>query len=529
VAAESGLDFVHRNGATGRFYLPETMHGGVAFLDFDNDSYLDVYLIQSGALPPQPSKEPNGNRLFRNRGDGSFEDITQAAGVGDKSHGVGVAVADYDRDGWVDIYVTNLGANRLYRNNGPDAGGQVTFSDVTEEAGVGDPAYSTSATFLDFDKDGDLDLWVTNYVDWRTGLEHRCVGRNGLPDYCAPGTYEPVPDTLYRNDGEGANGIVAFTDVSESAGLLENPASGLGVVAADFDGDGYVDVYVANDQLPNQMWINTGDGRFVDEALQRGSALNEFGRAEAGMGVTAADVDADGDWDLFSVHLSGESNTLYRNEGDFFRDATVESGLGFASVPYTGFGTSFFDFDHDGLLDLFIANGRVNRGEDLEPDFREPNQLLRGLPGGTFAAVTGAGAALELLEVSRGAAFGDYDNDGDLDILVGNNGGPVRLLRNELTERRHWLQVQLDGQPRFDRDAVGAEVIVESNGRRQRRMVQPGFSYCSSSDPRVHFGLGEAGSTVRLTVIWPDGERQILENVAADQRLEIAAPKPGSR
>lgn len=515
------------------------MHAGAAFLDYDNDSRLDVYLVQGGPLPLELGAEAQGgeaarggeavgNRLYHNLGDQGFEDVTDAAGVGDLGYGAGVAVADYNRDGWVDLYVTNLGPNRLYRNNGANGSADFTdsvgFTEVAHLAGVDHPGYSTSAAFFDYDGDGDLDLWVCNYVEWSVDREKPCLGANGLAGYCSPLEYAASPDTLYRNDGVDAEGRVTFTDVSEAAGILEHPATGLGVVTADFNGDGLPDVYVANDQMPNHLWINQGNGAFANEALLRGSALNEFGEPEAGMGIAIGDVDHDGDWDLFIVHLSGETNTFYRNEGDYFRDVTDELRLGAVSRPYTGFGTALFDYDNDGTLDLFIANGKVNRGETLALDFREPNQLLHGMDDGSYEDVSDSGGALDLREVSRAAVLGDYDNDGDIDILIANNGGPVRLLRNEASGDRHWLEIALNGAPRHDRDALGARVIVETEGRKLQAQVRPAYGYCSSSDPRLHFGLDRSRVVERLTVIWPDGQVQELENIAADQILSLTAP-----
>jgi hypothetical protein len=516
VAAEAGLDFVHENGATGEYYYPELMQGGCAFVDYDDDSFLDVYMVQSGRLPVDPANNPEGNRLYRNRGDGTFEDVTEVGGVGDRGYGSGVAAADYDRDGDVDLYVTNLGPNVLYRNEGDG-----TFTDVTAAAGVGDDGYGSSAAFVDYDDDGDLDLYVANYLDWSLGIERDCYSRGGMRGYCSPGVYaRPQHDTLYRNEGDGT-----FTDVSKEAGILADAGHGLGVVANDLDGDGDTDIYLANDQMPNILWINEGDGTFVDEALVRGCALNAHGRPEAGMGVVAEDVDDDGDWDLFMCHIDGETNTFYRNDGGYFEDVTEMLGLGAVSQAYTGFGTSLFDYDCDGIQDIFIANGRVRLGDTMREDYSEPNQLLRGLGTGVFEDVSAqAGEALELLEVSRAAAFGDYDNDGDVDIVVNNNDGPARLFRNEACEGRHWISIQLRGR-NLDRDAIGALVTVETDGQVRRRIVQPAYSYCASNDTRVHFGLGDRDAVDTLTVTWPDGRVERHTDVPADQFLLLTEPE----
>jgi len=523
-ASEAGLDFVHRNGAVGDYNYPELLVGGGALLDFDEDGLLDVYLVQSGPVPgaPEaatsagPAADRPGNRLYRNLGDGAFEDVTDAAGVGDTSYGAGATAADYDRDGPVDLYVTNVGLNRLYRNLGSGV-----FEDMTERAGVGDPAWSSGSVFFDYDGDLDLDLFVANYVVWSAGRERPCLGPNGLRNYCNPAEYPPAPDTLYRNDGGGR-----FTDVSEAAGIRSVAGPGLGVVAADFDGDGLSDLYVANDQAANHLWLNRGDGTFREDALARGAAFNELGQPEAGMGIAVADPDGDGDLDLFLTHLSGETNTFYRNDGGgFFQDVTDEARLGGVSKPYTGFGTSWFDYDGDGHLDLFVANGKVTPGDTAAFDYREPNQLLRGTPSGRYEDVSGrAGAALDLLEISRGTAFGDLDNDGDIDFLVVNNEGPARLFRNEVGNASSWLIVDLCGGGVFGRSAIGARVTVRAGGRSFSRDVRPAYSFAVANDPRVHFGLGDANQVDRMEVRWPDGAVTDRANVEVNRILRLLAP-----
>ena len=526
-AAHAGLDFVHRNGAVGDYNYPELLVGGGALLDVDDDGLLDVYLVQSGPVPgvdgdgssfgsDGPAADRPGNRLYRNLGAFAFEDVTESAGVGDTGYGAAAAAADYDRDGRVDLYVMNVGANRLYRNLGAFA-----FEDVTESAGVGDASWSSSGIFFDYDGDLDLDLFVVNYVVWSADRERPCLGPNGLRNYCNPAEYPPAPDTLYRNEGNGR-----FVDVSRAAGIRSAAGPGLGVVAGDFDQDGLVDLYVANDQAANHLWLNQGDGTFQEDALRRGAALNELGQPEAGMGVAAADPDGDGDLDLFLTHLSGETNTFYRNDGaGFFLDATDEVRLGSVSQPYTGFGTSWFDYDGDGVLDLFVANGKVTPGDTAAFDYREPNQLLRGLPSGRYEDVSyRVGAALELLEVSRGAAFGDLDNDGDVDIVVANNGGPARLLRNEVGNRQSWLIVDLCGGGVLDRSAIGSRITVETDGRIRTRDVQPAGSFAVASDARVHYGLGDAGRVDRLEVRWPHGAVTERLGVAVNGVLRLLAP-----
>ena len=523
-ASEAGLDFVHHNGAVGDYNYPELLVGGGALLDFDEDGLLDVYLVQSGPVPGAPEAATSagsaanrpGNRLYRNLGDGTFEEVTDAAGVGDTSYGAGATAADFDRDSLVDLYVTNVGPNRLYRNLGDG-----TFGDVTEPAGVGDPAWSSSSVFFDYDGDLDLDLFVANYVVWSAARERPCLGPNGLRNYCNPAEYPPAPDTLYRNDGGGR-----FTDVSEAAGIRSVAGPGLGVVAADLDGDGLTDLYVANDQAPNHLWLNRGDGTFREDALSRGAALNELGQPEAGMGIAVADPDGDGDLDLFLTHLSGETNTFYRNDGGgFFQDVTDEARLGGVSQPYTGFGTSWFDYDADGVLDLFVANGKVTPGDTAAFDYREPNQLLRGTQSGRYEDVSGrAGAAMELLEVSRGAAFGDLDNDGDVDIVVVNNEGPARLLRNEVGNASSWLIVDLCGGGVLDRSAVGSRVTVQAGGRSWTRDVMPARSFAVANDPRVHFSFGDILGVDHIRVDWSHGGVTERSAVPVNSVLRLLAP-----
>ncbi len=534
VAQDVGLDFRHFSGATGEFYLPEVMGSGVAVLDYDADGDLDVYFLQGALLDPKksvgdslfpwPEDHPPANRLFRNllieEGRLRFQDVTSEALVGDRGYGMGAATGDYDNDGDLDLYVTNSGPNVLYRNNGDG-----TFTDVTLQAGTGHPRWSTSAAFFDYDLDGDLDLFVTNYVDFHQKSNKECWSTAGQRDYCNPSAYEPLSDRLFQNLGSGK-----FLDVTEEAGIGLALGPGLGVVCADFDSDGWLDVYVANDGTANQLWKNKGDGTFEDLGLVSGAAYNATGLPEAGMGVTAGDFDDDGDEDIFVTHLTRQTNTLYVNDGAAqFRDDTIRYGLAGSSHSYTGFGTEWFDYDNDGRLDLFVANGAVYRIASLRGEIHpyHQNNLLfhNGLFGdgqeGKLHEAAAAGAALTLLEVSRGAAFGDIDNDGDVDIVVANNSGPARLLLNQAGSRRHWLQVRLQGV-KSNRDGMGARVGLLREGKPPLwRRVHTDGSYLSSNDHRVHFGLGDQSIVQGVVVHWPGGRSERWDEVASDQILNL--------
>ena len=522
VADAVGLNFRHFIGSTGEFFLPEIMGAGGALVDYDRDGDLDVYLLQGAAL--DPSKSPGstrfappqqhwpGNRLFRNElvptGSLSFTDVTDAAGVGHQGYGQGATVGDFDNDGDADIYVTNFGSNVLYRNNADG-----TFSDITRQAGVDDPRWSAGAAFLDYDRDGALDLFVTNYVDFTIRNNKVCYDPTGGRDYCNPAVYGSVPDKLFHNERTGR-----FTDVSDQAGIGTAFGNGLGVVCADFDSDGWIDIYVANDGNPNQLWRNQGDGTFEDVALMAGVAYNANGLAEASMGVTVGDFDTDGDEDLFVTHLALETNTLYLNNGSgLFHDVTNQMSLGGASATYTGFGTEFLDYDNDGFLDLFVANGAVTNIASLRGSpypFHQRNQLFRGLGLGRFVEVNAlGGSALALSEVSRGAAFGDIDQDGDVDVLVTNNNGPARLLLNDVGSDGHSLRVRLEGVE-SSREGIGARVAVFGSGPALLwKRVHSDGSYLSASDATLHFGLGDDAAVQGIGVVWPNGKREIWRDI----------------
>jgi enediyne biosynthesis protein E4 len=445
-----------------------------------------------------------------------FTDVTKQAGISVRGYGMGVAVGDYDNDGYLDLFVTSFGATTLLHNNGDG-----TFSDATKAAGVGDTLWSTSAAFFDYDRDGSLDLFVARYVDFTPGANKQCSDPAGARDYCGPRAYRPVPDRLFHNDGHGR-----FVDVTERAGITKAYGAGLGVAVGDYNGDGWPDLYVANDATPNQLWINRRDGTFVDEGLISGSALNAAGNPEGSMGIASGDFDLDGDEDLFVTNIVGETSVLYVNDGrGNFEDARARVGLAPPTAAFTGFGTDWIDYDNDGWPDLFVANGAVNiveaqRGQPSP--YRMRNQLFHNLAGRRFEETSAAaGPAFARAEIGRGAAFGDIDNDGDEDIVVTNNNGPVRLLLNQAAPRSHWLQVRLDERP-GNRFGIGALVGVERAGHPTLwRRVRTDGSYLSASDVRVHFGLGASSSISAVVVQWPDGRRERWTGIAGDRLVML--------
>ncbi len=521
IAAQVGLTFVHDAGATGQFFMPEVMGAGAGLFDYDNDGDLDVYLLQNQSLDPaRPVTPGRTHRLFRNELVQSktlaFTDVTAGSGLGGTSYGMGVATGDYDNDGDTDLYVTALGPNTLYRNNGDS-----TFTDVTAAAGVNDERWSTAATFIDYDRDGDLDLFVANYLDFSVTANKQCFDPAGARDYCGPRSYRAVPDRLFRNDGGGR-----FTDVSEISGITKADGAGLGVATGDYNGDLWLDLYVANDAMPNQLWINQKDGTFLDEGPLAGVALNAAGNPEGSMGVASGDYDRDGDEDLLVTNIIAETFALYTNDGRAgFDDTRVSAGLAQPTSAFTGFGTDWIDYDNDGWLDVFAANGAVNiieaqRGQPVP--YRMRNLLFRNLGNGKFADTsTQGGPAFARAEVGRAAAFGDLDNDGDTDILVTTSNGPVRLLRNRVGTRASWLQVRLDNGA-ANRLGLGALVHVDRAGAPpQIRRVRTDGSYLTAQDPTLQFGLGDWKGPVTVRVDWPSGtsERFAVANVG--QRVTL--------
>ncbi|MDE2850862.1 MAG: CRTAC1 family protein [Acidobacteriota bacterium] len=526
--ASAGLDFQHWNGMSGNLYYPEVVGAGAALFDYDNDGDLDLYLVQgnflgnegdrSSATTPWTADRPPRDRLYRNDlelGDGRatvrFVDVTEESGIAAAGYGMGVVAADLDNDGWVDLYVLNLGANQLWRNEGDG-----TFSDRTEASGTGDPRWSVAAAAADYDGDLDLDLFIVNYLHFSLATHKTCLTERSEIDYCLPSAYQPAPDALLVNDGSGR-----FEDATVAAGLAAaRPGNGLGILAADLDGDRRLDFYVANDLMPNHLWRGGGSGQLVENGLISGAALNADGEAEASMGVAAGDYDGDGDLDLFLTHFHRETNTLYRNDSKpgvaQFRDRTNATGLGRPSWDATAFGTGFVDLDNDGWLDLAAVNGAVTfaagrpRTEDDPFPLDQPNQAFLNVAGGgggrRFEPAPAGLLDAETPFVSRGLAAGDVDNDGDVDLVITNNNGPVRLLLNRADPDADWIGVApLLDTGRGRRPASGVTVRVHRTGAPPLvRLAGGGGSYASWGDPRVAVPAG-VRKVDRIEVQWPDG------------------------
>ncbi len=506
VSKKVGISFQHVKGASAEKYLVETMGSGGGFLDFDNDGWLDVYLVDSGSTPTSKSTAAAVNRLYRNNGDGTFSDVTEKAGVGDSSYGMGSAFADYDNDGFVDIYVTNLGPNILYRNNGDG-----TFSDVTNKAGVGDALWSSSAAFGDYDGDGNLDLYVANYLRF-TFASHRTCYSGDLLVYCYPHSYDGAPNTLYRNLGNGS-----FETVTGRAGVKEDSqySKTLAVLWFDMDNDRDLDLYVVNDTTANYLFENKGKGKFEDVALLSGAAFNGMGMAQSGMGVDAADLIGSGRFAMFVTNFSMQTNDLYWNQGDgTFSDHTLQAELATPSFMPLGFGANFFDYDNDGGIDLFVANGHVfDNIATINPslEFAQPNQLFHNDGGAKFSSASSQGGSyFSVKNVSRGSAVGDFNNDGRIDLMVMNNDDKVDLLQNRSETSHRWLKLKLKGT-HCNRDAVGAKVVLKAGGYSLTQEVRAGSSYLSQSDLRLHFGLGARDRVDSISVSWPCGKDQALE------------------
>lgn len=516
-AERTGLLFQHYNGWTGQYHLPEIAGSGCAFFDFDNDGDLDVYMSQGAAYSPDSAKWTGAGalrgKLFRNdlstKSGLKFTDVIDKSGIVATGYGMGMTVGDFNNDGWNDLYLCNLGANQLWRNNGDS-----TFTNVTKFSGTTSPEWSTSASFFDYDRDGWLDLLVVNYVDFDLARSPICYTNTTARDYCMPGAFRPAGNHLFRNKGDGS-----FAEVTATAGMSKEFGHGLGVVTADFNGDGWLDVYVANDGDPNQLWINNKNGTFKNTALLAGAAVNRNGQPEAGMGVDAGDFDGNGTEDIFVTHLMEETNTLYVNSGNgLFEDRTPESGLALQSRRFTGFGTLWFDYNNDGWLDLAVTNGAVRVLPELalkkDPfPFSQSNQLFRNNGKGGFEDVS-AQAGQDFLSpiVGRGAAFGDVDNDGDTDILIANNNGSARLFLNQVGNRNSWLGLRLVGLTKRDELGAQVEIVVSEKDVRWRRVRTDG-GYLSAHDPRVLIGLNQATKIERVRVHWRSGKSEEWKNL----------------
>jgi hypothetical protein len=527
-AERTGLRFTHANGMLGAHSMTEILGSGVALVDYDNDGDLDVFLVQSHGR----------SRLFRNNlvetGSLSFTDVTDASGIVTNGYGMGVATGDFDNDGFVDLYVTSFGSNQLFHNNGDG-----TFTDVSKSSGTDVAGWSVSAVFFDYDRDGWPDLFVGTYLLYSLDHNTQCFSPSGAVDYCTPNTYRPQPSRLFHNNRDGT-----FTDVTARSGIGSEFGPALGVSTADFNGDGWIDLFVANDSQPNQLWINQHDGTFKNTALAAGVALTAEGKAEASMGVDAGDADNDGDEDLFITEQNGEGHNLYINDGKgAFEDQSARSGLAAASLAFTGFGTAWFDYDNDGWLDLLTVNGAVQTIQALaqahDPfPLHQTKQLFRNVGHGRFEDVSAkAGRVFQLSEVGRGAAFGDIDNDGDTDVVVNNNNGPARVLINNVGNRKHWLglrladtrsvRLQADDRPaKAGHYVPGARVeVIRKNSPTIWRRSRVDGSYASANDPRVLVGLGDSTETPTVRVHWVDGRTTELTNVSIDRYITVTEPR----
>ena len=524
VTKQAGLDkFHHRSGTPRKATILETMGSGVALLDYDNDGWLDIYLLNGSTVAAMKGQEPQPRAmLLHNNHDGTFTDVTEKAGIANERWGFGVAIGDYDNDGWPDIYVANYGKNRLYHNNRNG-----TFTDVAEKAGVALGGWSTSPTWGDYDHDGRLDLFVPGYVKF--DLDHPPIaGQGTIPEnfcqfrgievMCGPRGLPGEPDHLFHNNGDGT-----FTDVSVRAGVADaSRYYGLAAVFVDVDDDGWLDLAVANDSVPNYLYRNRHDGTFEDISYASGFALSEDGREQASMGIAVGDYNRDGKVDLFTTTFSDDYKTLYRNDGGgSFSDVSYRAGLASPTIPFLSWGTAFIDYDNDGLLDLFIANGHVYPQVDQQDwgtTWAERPQIFRNLDGSKFKEVPPAtGSGLADVVSARGAAFGDLFNDGHIDVVLNNLDSMPVLLRNVIENGNQWLTIKLVGGPKSPRDATGAKVFLSAGGVRQRMDIFSGGTYQSSSDPRVHFGLGQAKTIDSFEIHWPSGFKQMVDVTALNR------------
>lgn len=518
VAAAAGISFQHDNAASAEKYLIETMGSGCGWIDYDRNGLMDLYLVNGAATRLYTPKHRLQSALYRNNGDGTFTDVTAKSGVGAEGlFGMGIAVGDYDNDGFPDLFVLGYGRCILYHNNGDG-----TFTDATAKAGVENSGrWGSSAAWFDYDNDGRLDLVIANYVDWAPDNNFWCGDHGpGLRSYCHPDNYHGEAPTLYHNNGDGT-----FTDVSLRSGVGAKPGNGLGVVTFDYDDDGWQDIFIANDSMPNFLFHNNRDGTFREVGYTAGVAVSMDGTSEAGMGVDAADASGKGRMDLMVTHLDSQLARFYQNMGaGVFDDATLRSKISYATFHMSGFGTRFMDYDNDGWRDVFMADGHILDNIEryrTEVRYAEPKLMFRNTGRGIFENVSGRlGADFQLPRVSRGAAIGDYDNDGDLDILVNNNGGAPQLLRNDGGNANHWLEIFLIGT-KSNRDGVGARVKLTAGDLTLYEQRKGGMSYQSAQDPRLHFGLGARTSVDALEIIWPSGAVTKLAGIKSDQILTV--------
>ncbi len=513
IASQAGITFKHENGASSEKLMPETFGSGVGWIDYDNDGWIDLVFPNGADLAH--SKPSPGNALFRNLGNGKFANVTAKAGVAGRGlFATGVAVGDYDNDGFQDLFVTGYGGTQLFHNNGNG-----TFTDMTEKAGVAAGGWSSSTGWLDYDRDGYLDLYVVRYLDYDIKNAPYCgFNRQGYRMYCDPQQFDGVPDLLFHNNHDGT-----FTDVSRQAGISNRSGKGLGVSLGDLDQDGFTDIFVTNDGIRNFLYRNKGDGTFLDVAYEACVGFDPHGKPMAGMGTEIADYDEDGNPDIFMTAFSREYNTLFRNLGKLvFEDVTINAGLesGFLTLA---FGTKLFDYDNDGDLDIYATNGHVTDNVELydaELSYRQKDLLYENVTGSFVDVSSQAGPAFQIKHVGRGAATGDFDNDGDLDIVVADCGGPPLLMRNDGGNRNGWIGIQARGKE-SNRFGVGSKVRVTSAGRTRLREINSSGSYLSSSDIRLFFGLGSETKAERIEIEWPSGKKQMLENVPARQMLQL--------
>jgi hypothetical protein len=518
IAHHAGIDFVHFSGMTAERYAPTANGSGVAIFDYDNDGKLDLYFA-TGTLLPVGTAQKGPNRLYKNLGGNRFQDVTLASGLGFAGYCHGIVVGDIDNDGDQDVFLCNYGSNVLFLNRGDGS-----FRDISKDAGIVGSNWSTGGAFFDHDNDGDLDLYVTNYGQWKLPNDVRFCGKGNVRTYCIPTSIVPARHILYRNNGD-----LTFTDVTQAAGVARSDGRGFGVVAADLNGDGRIDLYVANDMCPNFVFINRGNGTFEDVTESSGAGYDAHGKTHAGMGVDAEDVDGDGRPDLLVTNYWNEPNSLYMNLGDgMFEDRTPGSGMSSDSTPWVGWGCALADFDNDGWPDCFVSNGHVDDNLELlgyNSPYAQPPLLHRNVEGRGFRLATrDAGPYFDSGHVGRGAAFGDLDNDGDVDIVVNHKDGAPALLRNDTKTANHWVRLSLAGTL-SNRDAVGALVTVELKSRTLSRQRKGGGSLESAHDPRLLLGLGPETEARRVTIRWPSGRVSVAEHIAADMSYRIVEPR----